>query len=195
MRAIRSLADAHLKGAGATVGIAHDVLALLDERLALDAAAAGDETVWQLRDGSKPRRMTHLEGWCVRWAHGERGVGHGKVLWVDFAIYEDNDLSGETHLYPKPGASSSAPQDCTSNIDEARPFVTGFVKFDGCTQWWQSDGGHVDHSDGIEGFAKALLWARKVAIVELLDADEDVRLQYPDPYASDWPETWQESFS
>lgn len=141
-----------------------------------------EETSWKPLDGHAVKRTEQVGdvgfGFLVRWAHAEP-TDEQNVLWVDFAIYEQCGLrdvqgsSGTVH-YPKPNASST--RDTTENVDEALPFVHGFVKWDGCTQWWQEGGGHVDHRASFELFMNALALARRVA-AELMPAT-DIAQEY-----------------
>lgn len=86
--------------------------------------------------------------------------------YVGFDIVQ---VSGETgkgwpevgaRLYAKGGCNSFEP---TTDIHEAEVIVHGFVKFDGCTQFWIQDGAHYDHRDGYEGFLEAMRGVRKLA--------------------------------
>lgn len=70
-------------------------------------------------------------------------------------------------------ATNANPGEWTANIDEAAPLVTGFVKWDGCTQWWQYGGGHVDDAGDFAAFCEALKTARHVAMTELMTGRDE----------------------
>jgi hypothetical protein len=145
------------------------------------------ETAWERAPDHAVRRSDQIGevgfGHVVRWAHAE--PDDQGVLWVDFAIYEQHGLHdvtydsngktiGGTAHYEKPNATSS--HDTTPDIDAALPFVHGFVKWDGCTQWWQNGGGHIDHRDDYDRLVDVLKLARKVA-AELMPST-DVAQEY-----------------
>lgn len=132
-----------------------------------------DAGAWRPLDGNIVRRCDMLDGYAVRWAHAD--PDEQGVLWVDFAIYEviGQDLAGR-HLYRLPDWRGA--MDNTTEIDAAGPLIDGFVKWDGCTQWHQSEGAHIDDLGGLRQLFAVIELARRVA-AEMMPAT-DIALEY-----------------
>jgi 8-oxo-dGTP pyrophosphatase MutT (NUDIX family) len=108
-----------------------------------------------------------LEGdvgaYSIQWAFEKDG--EDPPLRVEWALFEVAAGADENHgpLYKKPGAKGA--KDWTDDIGKAQPCVTGFVKWDGCTQWWQNDDPqHVDSRNEFHAFAMAMVKARHRAL-------------------------------
>lgn len=124
--------------------------------------------LWDARSKTG-QRIDVGEAWTVRWAWEPETasvVGDGKVLWVDFALYQNCAIDGDSVMYEPPDCDN--PGEWTIDIDKAAPLVTGFVKWDGCTQWWQNDGGHCDEKPDFDDFCEAMRLARQVGLYELM---------------------------
>jgi hypothetical protein len=141
---------------------------------------------WERQHPVKREKVGDAGGFTIRWAHDDE-----KPIWCDFAIYPvlGVELGGRV-LYETPDAVN--PMDApTSDLDAAQPLVTGFVKWDGCTQWWQHDGGHVDDRATFEEFFDALAEARRVALTEMLvGVLDDEYPEVPGASAGHEPYTW-----
>jgi hypothetical protein len=110
-----------------------------------------------------------------------------KVLWVDFEIYlvAARQLA-PGHLSVRSGVVEGLPAyhddklHFVTDIDAARPDVTGFVKWDGCTQFRLAPGSglaHVDSRAGLHAFCDAIDKARELA-AQVMTPDADVRHDY-----------------
>jgi len=130
------------------------------------------EKVWEPLSQNAQRRtdMLTLGGdtsptYAVRWAFEA-----SPTYSVDFAIYQTIS-NGKEPIYQIPDATGWG--DSTTDIDHGRPLCHGFVKWDGCTQFWFDDSVHVDsHGDLTDLFA-AIEHARKVALVEIIGEKRD----------------------
>jgi hypothetical protein len=92
----------------------------------------------------------------------------GKVLWVDFAIFEvETVFEDGSRRYESLSTGAEA-----SMVADAVPVATGFVKWDGCTQWSFPHGAHADSRAELECLHAAVAAARRVAISEILTADD-----------------------
>lgn len=124
-------------------------------------------------------------GYLVRFAWATRGEEHeddresdlsDDVLWVNFAIYEYVS-NGRERIYEVPEAVSWA--DNTTDPDEAQPLVHGFVKWDGCTQFWCDDLIHVDDREDLERWMAAIAHARRTCMTEILKSGAMIDDEYP----------------
>jgi 8-oxo-dGTP pyrophosphatase MutT (NUDIX family) len=99
--------------------------------------------------------------YSIQWAFDkdEEGGPH-RVEWALFDVAGVQDDG--TVLYATPSGKMG---DWTEDIGKAAPTVTGFVKWDGCTQWWQNDNPcHVDSRQNFHAFAMAMVKARHRAL-------------------------------
>lgn len=81
---------------------------------------------------------------------------NGELMWVDFAIVEVvSDATATTR-----GLYMSDPNP-VENIDEADAVCSGFVKWDGCTQFKVD--AHADHRNDLEHLFTAIGEARRFA--------------------------------
>jgi hypothetical protein len=88
----------------------------------------------------------------------------GLTGWVDFELFEVIGMQDDgKHMYHQKGYSSS-PDQYTLSPDEAEMQASGFVKWDGCTQFNTDDGVHVDGKADMEAFLEALRRARADAM-------------------------------
>lgn len=97
-----------------------------------------DEKLWkpQRSDGT---RQLDSEVWTIRLHWGPHD--DGRVYWVDWAVWP---------------AGLDAPLDVA-------PDVHGFLKWDGCFQWWVNAPGHADSEGELVSWFGAILEARRAA--------------------------------
>lgn len=103
--------------------------------------------------------------YSIQWAFDkEEDGGPHRVEWALFSVAADSDDEGpENSVYYH--TTSGKMQDWTQDIGKAAPCVTGFVKWDGCTQWWMNDNPlHVDSRHEYHAFATAMIKARHRAM-------------------------------
>jgi hypothetical protein len=108
-----------------------------------------------------------------------------KILWVDFEIY----LVAARELAPNYWGTKDGTRDgrpayhddklhFVTDLDAACPAVTGFVKWDGCTQFHLARGlAHVDSRTELRAFGDAIDKARELA-AQAMTPDADVRYDY-----------------
>jgi hypothetical protein len=149
------------------------------------AAVEEDKKPWR----SGPLRRTvalddyAADSYVVRLYWGE----DLKILWVDFEIYlvVARELA-PNHWGTRKGTREGAPAyhddklHFVTDIDAARPDVTGFVKWDGCTQFRLAPGSglaHVDSRSQLRAFTDAIDKARELA-AQAMTPDADVRHDY-----------------
>ena len=66
---------------------------------------------------------------------------------VTYEIYDVAGFDAETDapLFTRKGAASGPDMVCT--VEESEPFITGSVKWDGCSNWTVTDGGYFHECD------------------------------------------------
>jgi hypothetical protein len=129
----------YCKACGAHRG--HECDCWSGQRMALRKTIAGDEFTVLLR-------WDDPDGDHAPWPN-----------WVDFEIVEAPEVNGERRYRSrKDGTYSTDPED-------SERIINGFVKWDGCTQWW-AECAHVDDESGQD----ALLAAVRIARAEAIDA-------------------------
>ena len=113
---------------------------------------------------TKPKTNTHTITRCIEndfalvlsWKEDGKDGDEG-VHWIDFAAYIvvchvrdtkgfDPKLPPEACLFAKRDATPT--ERVTTNINDAEVFVTGFIKWDGCSEWHFDEGGY--HACGLE---------------------------------------------
>lgn len=110
-------------------------------------------------------------GYVVKlfWEPSETRV-NGTPIWVDFEIVEIFGVvpepPGQKRLY-------SGENDPVSELGDAWPFINGFVKFDGCTQWW-ADCAHVDEAVDLDVLLGAIRLARHRALLAINEGAEQI---------------------
>jgi hypothetical protein len=101
-----------------------------------------------------------------RWIHLYWSETSDHVLWIDFEIFEafgcslpgggigqrKTPLNGPPLFYATEARELGDRSSTTNDIDFAVPTVLGFVKWDGCTQIYFPNDGHV-HRDDLESLA------------------------------------------
>jgi hypothetical protein len=92
----------------------------------------------------------------------QRG-NHGtiNVEWAVWAVETDQD----GRLYCDAHRNRRDSKDPQADWRNAQPMTHGYVKWDGCTQWWSDD--QPDHHDGfksMDAWFEAVRWCREVAV-------------------------------
>jgi hypothetical protein len=100
--------------------------------------------------------------------------------WFDFALYEKTYTEQvgdgvEAAQFYLPNFVSIA--DSTSNWMEAVPVVSGFVKWDGCTQFGFHYDLHFDHKDDLRGLLDAIDAARAQIAMRMTAAVADLYIK------------------
>lgn len=104
-------------------------------------------------DGSVLGRVVRLY-----WAPSAAS-GHQPTHWIDFDIYESVGLDGTSDDSPPLYYATETRElsdGVTTDLDKAVPDVTGFVKWDGCTQIYFSEQQPALHYDDRESLAGML---------------------------------------
>lgn len=72
---------------------------------------------------------------------------------VTYNIYDIEGFDGETDapLFHRKGATSGP--DMVDTVEDSEPFISGSVKWDGCSNWNMQDGGHF-HECSRAGLAR-----------------------------------------
>lgn len=135
---------------------------------------------------SKTLRLEHSVGnyltgsseWVIR-LYGDDDHG-GKIGWVDFIIIHVAACN-EAHTIKYYNKNvGDGPQDMTEKPDEAVIDCSGFVKWDGCTQF-SIEHIHIDDRSNFELFVTALLLARELAasIMTTETSNDYIKEEYP----------------
>ena len=131
----------------------------------LDRVAHPEEAVEHFRD-------SYTLAWT--WAKNEDGV-----LWVNWFLLDRFQYDGETTpTFSRRDAQSSPPvgDQATQEWREADYVASGFVKWDGCTQFTVD--AHVDARSGLDVLLAAIVRARMERALEM-GAAYDSRTEYP----------------
>lgn len=93
--------------------------------------------------------------------------------WIDFEIFEvlamSNDDQG--NLTVRFYAGEDGTNDMSEDLEKAWPICSGFVKWDGCTQFNLASV-HVDHHDQLDALFHAIQEARQIASTLIIGAND-----------------------
>lgn len=92
----------------------------------------------------------------------------GRVLWVDFELFEVTWKSGDKFGYER--RDSDRGPDGVDTLDEAEWAAKGFVKWDGCTQF-DVNSVHVDDRSGLLQLLNAIETAREECALAMPESD------------------------
>lgn len=135
---------------------------------------------------SGPRRVTKQVGnedgllgsftLVLYWRDGQLEDDPGRVLWVDFELFEvtavRDDGVGEYHRRGSPNGWDTVP-----DLAHADDTAQGFVKSDGCTQF-EVAAVHIDRARDLRKLFSAIESARRECALAM--PGSDVILEYPE---------------
>jgi hypothetical protein len=102
-----------------------------------------------LRDNKKLFLPSSNFGWAL-WFAWDNSDESGNILWVNFRIidvmYVEND---------KPYYTTDACLQPTDDPKEAEIVVHGFIKWDGCCQWW-AECAHTDDVNNLKELCEVI---------------------------------------
>lgn len=96
---------------------------------------------------------------CMYWREQDDGCGGRKVYWVDFELFEVIWKDDDGILRYQLRGSPNSP-DPTGDLDHAEVAASGFVKWDGCTQFQVADV-HVDGRGELEALFSVIEEVRR----------------------------------
>jgi hypothetical protein len=67
---------------------------------------------------------------------GSCHTGGSPQTWTDVTVYQAHmwNVPSNSPLFLKKGTDADD-HDCTDDIDAAQPYLTGYIKWDGCSNW------------------------------------------------------------
>ncbi len=129
-----------------------------------------ENKLWQPNKDNNKVRVTQLEEYVLCLAYKDVDC-----YFADFAIYEILGTDEEGRItYDAAGDGSIG----TYNLNEAPPLLHGFVKYDGCTQFWYNDLVHIDSQKQLALLHLSIETARKIALTELISPEHVLLKEY-----------------